>query len=283
MAMHALHAGHDELETKKIMDKNISFQNKNIHYTDVGSGHVLVLIHGFMESTFLWTRFSESLSAFFRVICIDLPGHGQTDIFGEVHPLPLQAQCINAVLENEKIEKCVIIGHSMGGYVTAQFAKDFSQKVQGFGFFHSHTMADSEHTKEFRNRTIELLRQDRKGFITQFIPDLFAEENAAKFPNEITDLTERAKQMPVEAIIASQIGMRDREDLTSVLQNTNTPVMFILGKHDTKSNVQKILDLQTQLPNHTEILIVNTGHMGFYEAEAETMGFVKNFVFSSFG
>lgn len=257
-------------------NKNVTIANKNLHYTVEGKGNVLTLIHGFMESAQIWENFSHALSKEFKVICIDLPGHGQSDIFGEIHPIDLQARLIKMVLEAEKVSKTVIIGHSMGGYICSSFAQQFPENTQGLGLFHSHTAADSERTKEFRDRTIVLLHENKIGFITQFVPDLFAEGNAAKFPEQIKKLTEAAQKMKKEAIIASQLGMRDRPSYLDVLVNAQHPVLFIQGKRDTKSNLQKVI-AQAMLPQHSEILLIDAGHMGYIEEEQQTMSFVQGF------
>lgn len=252
------------------------YQQKKVCYTDQGNGPALVLIHGFMESKFIWERFAASLQESFRVICIDLPGHGDTEWSAEVYPLNIQAECIQTVLNAAGVEKCVIIGHSMGGYVVLQFAQQYPEMIQGFGLFHSQAAADSEHTKEFRDRTIVALNSNHTAFVTQFVPDLFATGNAEKFPREVETLVAGAKNMKTGSIIASQIGMRDRESLLPVLENATCPVMFILGKYDTKANIPKVL-AQSLIPNHSEVLVIPSGHMGFYECEKETLSFVKSF------
>ncbi|MEG1572330.1 MAG: alpha/beta hydrolase [Bacteroidales bacterium] len=262
-------------------NKTVSIAHKTLHYTIAGQGNTLTFIHGFMESSQIWEKFSESLSKEFKVICIDLPGHGQSDIFGDVHLIDLQARLIKMVLDAEKVYHTVLIGHSMGGYVCAAFAQQFPENTQGLGLFHSHVAADSEQTKAFRDRTIVLLNKNKTGFISQFIPDLFAEGNAEKFPTQIRQLTEGAQKMDKDAIIASQLGMRDRTSYLNVLVEASHPVLFIQGKRDTKSNLQKVI-AQALLPKHSEILLIDSGHMGFIEEEQQTISFIQGFAQRAF-
>ena len=81
------------------------------------NGPCIVLLHGFLESLCIWDEFVNELSKDFKVLTIDLPGHGKTENFSEVHTMEFMAETVKAVLEHLKIEKCVLIGHSMGGYV----------------------------------------------------------------------------------------------------------------------------------------------------------------------
>jgi pimeloyl-ACP methyl ester carboxylesterase len=193
----------------------------------------------------------------------------------DVHTMPLMAQCVKDVLDAENIDKATIIGHSMGGYVALEFAYLYPERVSSFGLFHSHAAAESEQGKANRNRVIDyLLKQNKKGFISQFIPDLFAPEHVEKFLPDIQKLVETAQAMTVESIIAAQLGMRDRECRLDLLKTAQKPVIFIQGKQD-KRCTDELIFSQIQLCNHAEVLYLNCGHMGFLECEAEVMDFLK--------
>ena len=76
------------------------FKKSKIHYIDTGKGRVLVLLHGFLGSHEVWSVFIKKLSKKFRVIAIDLPGHGETPAIGYYHSVELLAQSVKAVLDN---------------------------------------------------------------------------------------------------------------------------------------------------------------------------------------
>ena len=104
------------------MLKTTKFKNGTITFSDTGKGRVVVLLHGFLGSHQIWESTIQSLSKSFRVIAIDLPGHGGTDCFGYVHTTELTAKCVKAVTDSLRFKKYVIIGHSMGGYAALAFA-----------------------------------------------------------------------------------------------------------------------------------------------------------------
>jgi len=260
----------------------IKFQNQPIRYKKEGLGNTIVLLHGFLESLDIWDTFSELLSRHFKVITIDLPGHGASGTIGEVHSMELMADAVNAVLIYLQIEQCVMVGHSMGGYVAVQFAEKYSSKVKGFGFFHSHADEDTIEGKYNRDRTIAILNKNYISWVNQFIPDLFAECNKEKFPSEIKKLQHIAGLMNAEQIIAAQYGMRDRKPKLAFLASTDLPVFYILGKEDTKMVVSKVME-QTLLPKHCEVLsLSDVGHMGFIEDSQVTMNFLRGFATSAF-
>jgi len=240
----------------------------------VGTKNPLVLLHGFMESQAIWNPFFEAFGEERCVITIDLPGHGQTVQFAEIHTMSLMAECVKVVLDAENIEKVTIIGHSMGGYVTLEFAHLFPERTTQFGLFHSQAAAETEQGIINRNRAVEALNQNKKGFISQLIPDLFAPENVKKLQQEIEHLIEIAQTMSVESIVAATLGMRDRHDRLDVLKQAKNPVIFIQGKQDKRFPDEMIFS-QIQLCNQAEVLYLNCGHMGFLECEQETIEFLK--------
>jgi pimeloyl-ACP methyl ester carboxylesterase len=257
----------------------IKFQKKNISFTDTGNGKVIVLLHGFTESLKIWTGFALKLSRKYRVITIDLPGHGKSDCLDEVHSMDLMADAVFAVLKKLKAGKCLMIGHSMGGYVTLAFAEKHPEMLKGFCLFHSHCFADSPTEKENRNRTIDIVNQDKFSYVAQFIPSLFPVEVHKRFSKEIGRLIRRAAKMPGEGVVAALEGMKDRRDQTGLLKTTTLPVLFILGLKDTRVPVSRIWEM-ISLPVVSETLILrDCGHMGYIEmpgkAYESILGFAK--------
>lgn len=259
------------------MDSFVNFKNTQIHYKTVGQGNTVVLLHGFLESMEIWKKFSKVLSNEFQVISIDLPGHGKSSCIAQTHSMDYMAKSVKAVLEFLKINSCVMIGHSMGGYVTLAFAEKYPEVLKGFGMFHSQAGSDTAEAKKNRDRTIQLIENDRMGFIQLFIPDLFAPANRKRFNIAIQTLKEQAGDTSKEGIIAALRGMKERPDRRFVLETTKHPVLYILGKEDSRIPVDEVIK-QTMLPKRCEIQILkDVGHMGYIEAEFYTLNTIKYF------
>ncbi len=256
----------------------VSFNNKKINYEDSGKGHVLVLLHGFTETLNMWNEFSKKLSAQFRVVCIDLPGHGKSECVDDVHSMELMADAVKTVLDKLNINKAVVVGHSMGGYVALSFARKYEHVLKGLGLFHSSANSDSEQAKEGRMRAVEVIKKNHVDFLLNFIPDLFAPENRDVFKKEIEVLLTEARKIPVEGIIAALMGMKDRPDSNDILENAEYPVMFIAGHKDTRIPVKDVL-AQLALPKTAySLLLKKTGHMGYIEERSTTLNFLETFV-----
>lgn len=260
------------------MQKNVIFKGKSIHYKMEGKGKSIILLHGFLESLEMWNAFADSLSEEYLVLRIDLPGFGNSEIINKVHTMELMADSVKAVMDQEQMEEAVIVGHSMGGYTALAFADKYPNHLKGLCLFHSQAAADTEEAKKNRDRTIQIVEQDRSGFISNFIPDLFAPENIQKFKTEIENLKTSAKRTSKEGIIAALKGMKARTDKLKLLKKLHIPVLFIAGKKDKRISANTIME-QALLPHHSEVLLLdNIGHMGYIEAKNKTLESLSCFV-----
>jgi 3-oxoadipate enol-lactonase len=103
----------------------------NIYFEDAGEGFPVVLSHGYNSNHYEWALQLPLLSRKYRVIAIDHRGHGFSDSPGspDKYSIPIFAADIRAVLRSLNIEKCHLIGQSMGGFISQQFIKDFPEMV----------------------------------------------------------------------------------------------------------------------------------------------------------
>lgn len=260
------------------MQNFIKYNGSDIHFKTEGKGDVLVLLHGFTESIDTWDDFSAELSVDYKVICIDLPGHGSSECVGEAHTMELMADVVKSVLDRENTEECVVIGHSMGGYVALAFAEKYPEYMKGLGLFHSSALPDTPEGKANRTRAIEAIEKNHAGFVMNFIPDLFAPDNRKILAKEINILIEKASMMSKQSIVAAQKGMMERKDRRDVLINAAYPILFIAGKQDTRIPYDKVLE-QIALPKDTTVLLLHDiAHMGYLEARDKTIYAVKCFI-----
>jgi pimeloyl-ACP methyl ester carboxylesterase len=260
------------------MEKQASYLEGQLNYSLKGSGKAVVLLHGFLEDHSIWINFSDKLSEKFNVISIDLPGFGKSSVFSTLHSMEFMAKAVKHILDEENVDKFILAGHSMGGYVSLAFAKLYPEKLKGLVLFHSQAAADTEEAKTNRNRTIEIVKSDHASFIHSFVPTLFAEKNVAIFSEEIKNLQKVSAKTPTDGIVASLAGMRDRNDSLKLLAEIDIPVYFIAGKQDSKIALPLVME-QLSLPKNSEAIILDeVGHMGFIEAEETTYFALESFI-----
>jgi pimeloyl-ACP methyl ester carboxylesterase len=259
------------------MNDFLTIEGHRIHYYKEGRGPAVLLFHGFLESLEIWDEFALALSKEFTVVRIDFPGHGKSDNFSKVHTMDLMAACAKAVLNHLNVSTCLLAGHSMGGYVSLAFAENYPDITKGIILFHSQAAPDSNETRENRERTINLVKKNRSRFIRQFIPELFDPLNKSKFEPQIENLIRIASVVNDDGIIAALEGMKERKGWLDLLAKTKLPVLFIIGKQDSRIPFDKVM-AQAMIPSHSEILLLeNVGHMGFIEAKEKTLQSLRHF------
>jgi len=256
---------------------SIKFQNKKVGYQVQGKGTPLVFLHGFCEDSRMWDDFILKFNQF-KVIRIDLPGFGASEI-QEEHSIECMADCVKAVLDHLKIKKMVLIGHSMGGYVSLEFAKKQQEQLIGLCLFHSHPFEDTEEKKKNRDKGIDFLRRNGPiHYVKQVIPSLFAYDFSKGYQFEVNKLLYNAAQYTSKGIIGALNAMKNRKDNAAVLEEITCPVLFIIGKEDIAIPLEISLK-QTYLPQIADIHILNSiGHMGMFEAKRQTTKILKNFI-----
>ncbi len=248
--------------------KSFLFKDVIVNYQVEGEGEkTIVLLHGFLMSLDVWATYVFKFSKKIRVITIDLLGHGETNSLSNEHSMELQAELVKELLDHLDVETCVIAGHSMGGYVALAFAALYPSYVKGLSLINSHALADSEEARENRLRTCELVEQNRAKYILNFISKLFAKESQEPLRYEIRDTQDRAILTKKEGVVAAQKGMMSRVSRLDVLINADYPILFFIGKQDSRISVENIL-AQATLPKHSEIVLLEyVGHMAHVEAD----------------
>lgn len=247
--------------------KNILYKNTKISYTDSGEGNAIVLLHGFLENKKMWKDYVSFFSDQYRVITIDLLGHGESDCLGYVHSMEDNASAVHEVLEHLPVEKAIILGHSMGGYVGLAFAELYPESIQKLVLLNSTSKEDNTEKKINRTRAIKAVKQNYVNFVSLAIANLFSENNRIRLAGEIEKVKNQALKTPLQGIVASLEGMKIRKDRETLLHENLFPVLLILGKKDPVLNYQESI---TQIENTTvELISFDDGHMSHIENKEE--------------
>lgn len=260
------------------MNRSVEFEGINVTYTDQGQGRAIVLLHGYLLTKEAWQPLAAILTPEFRVIAVDLPGHGDSEVAGGIHTMDFLAEAVRAVIIHAGEERVILAGHSMGGYATLAFAEKYPELLAGYVLFHSHPWADAPETIEKRKREIEVVRAGKKDIMyPPNISNMFADENVGRMAAQLERLKENASRIPAEGIIALLNGMMRRPERAGVIEGGSVPLLWILGRHDNYFSPEKALR-GIKLPSACEVTILeNTGHLGFIEETERAAGLLKEF------
>jgi pimeloyl-ACP methyl ester carboxylesterase len=260
------------------VDKKLTFEGAEVFYTADGSGLPLLLVHGFAEDSWIWEAQLARLKDQFRVLIPDLPGSGHSPFNPRITGLEGYADCLVAILDAEKVDQAVLVGHSMGGYIALAFGEKYSGRLQGLGLFHSTAYADSPEKIEARRKGIDFIGLHGSGpFLAGSIPNLFSETFSTERPEVVQALIRRYAHFDPAALSAYYQGMIDRPDRTGVLKSSSVPVLFVIGEQDKLIPMQDMLQ-QSQMPDISFIHILESAaHMGMLEAPTKSTLILQEF------
>lgn len=236
-----------------------------LHHEISGNGKKpLVLLHGFMENTTIWEEMEAHLSKDFTLIKIDLPGHGKSKVYQEIHTVELMAEKVKEVIDALKLEKINLLGHSLGGYVSLAFAENFPEILESMTLFFSTTLADDDEKKQIRRRSIAVIDENFETFVKTSIPNLFSNNEKDILEGKIELAKNIAKSTDKEGVKAAQLGMAERPDRTEILENLDAKILIIAGKYDNAVKTENLLKI---IPEKTNIktYVLDCGHNGHWE------------------
>ncbi|PHR95756.1 MAG: alpha/beta hydrolase [Leeuwenhoekiella sp.] len=249
--------------------------DKQLFYKEYGSGETLCLLHGFLENLEMWNGMLESLSQKYRVILIDLPGHGKSPLLAQDNGMKAMAHAVNDILETLNVETVKLVGHSMGGYVALAFAEAFPQKTKGLLLLNSTPEADTAERKKMRNHAIDMAGRNYEALVSMSVANLFSAKRSSEFEQEIKQTKTEALKVTPEAYITCQRAMRERLDYSNLWKTADLKKQMILGSDDGLIDAEKMK--HKFIEAEVKIDVLTGGHMLHIENFREVAGLIANF------
>ncbi|KRE32586.1 alpha/beta fold hydrolase [Paenibacillus sp. Soil522] len=243
-----------------------------------GITEVVVLLHGYCGSSAYWEQVVEELEQSVRIIAPDARGHGRSSAPGEeIFTMEMYAEDVAHMLISLQIHNAVLLGHSLGGYITLAFAEKYAKKLSGFGLIHSTALEDSEAAKENRDKAVAALEQNGiEPFVDGLIPKLFAPANVEALSDEV----ERGKQIgygtSLQGAVSTARGMKARVNRAHVIERSELPVLLVAGASD------KVIPMESAFAAANDLTVKveldSAGHMGMIEQPKELIAAILGFV-----
>lgn len=258
------------------MEKEISMPWGKLHYSKLGQGIPVMLVHGFGESRGVWNEQIDTLKERHQLLVPDLPGSGKSSLknHGEIS-MEFLAEALVQILDKEGIKRVVLIGHSMGGYASLAFVEKYPERLIALGLFHSSALADDGDKKAIRKKGIAFIRKfGARLFLESTIPNLFS--------NSENPLTGRLKNLAAnfrdDDLIGYYEGMIARPDRTSLISSLHIPFLFIMGKNDKAVPLELALKQSHLAPLSVIHILRMSGHMGMWEEKEKSNEILAKFL-----
>ena len=232
-------------------------------YDDNGRGPAVLLIHGFPLNRRMWRPQAEALAAAgYRVITPDLRGFGESDVPANGYSMELFADDMVALLDHLGIERAVVGGMSMGGYVLLNMLERYRERIAAACFIVTRSGADDEAGKAKRLA----MARDATTIGTQVVADifaglLFAGETAQKRPETVTEVAGWMRAADPSGVAGALLAMAGRKDSTPLLGKLPIPALVIGAEEDRAMPLENVRIFTEALPQSSSCIIPGAGHM----------------------
>lgn len=282
--------------TAESTSRFIKTEKWRLHYNEAGEGYPVIMLHGTGPGATGWSNFSqniEPLSQNYRVIALDFPGWGQSDLHNALDEPrnPANALAVKLLMDELGIEKAVLVGNSMGGAATLQFAVDYPDRIS-----HIVTMGPAviaplifspggrppeglkviretyeDPTPENFRRLVEVMCYD-KSFATNELCQMRSEA-ALAHPEHLENWLK-----PMRAGVLGGTPLKATYDMLFKLASVTTPTLLVHGRDDRTVPIETSLRLLATIPNSRLVIFNRCGHWAQHEHAAEFNATLHSFI-----
>jgi 3-oxoadipate enol-lactonase len=249
-------------------DIKIILNSIRINYDDVGNNGdpVIIFIHGFPFNKSMWNQQVEALKDNYRVIAYDVRGHGNSDAGKGDFSIDLFANDLISLMDALKIDKAMLCGLSMGGYIALNAIENYPDRFDALILSDTTCIADTPESKEKRMKTIDSIRKDGvEKFADESIKNLFATESFNSKKKEIAEVREMIVNTDEESIIKTLRAFYERKETCSKLPDIKVPVLIIVGSEDKITPPAAAQMMHEKIEDSVLKIIENAGHLSNIE------------------
>jgi 3-oxoadipate enol-lactonase len=239
-----------------------------VSYTDEGPDNapVIILIHGFPLNKLMWNKQVEVLIESCRVIAYDVRGHGSSDAGTDDFSIELFVNDLIALMDALKIERAMLCGLSMGGYIALSAMENFPKRFDALILCDTSCAADSSEAKEKRLMTIENIEKyGIEHYANESLKNLFAPESFVTNRESIVWVKEMITETPLKTLSATLIALSKRKDTSSKLNKIEVPVLILVGEEDKITPPELALFMQNNIKGALLHRIEHAGHLSNIE------------------
>jgi 3-oxoadipate enol-lactonase len=230
--------------------------------TVYGDGTPVVLLHAFPLDSRMWLPQVEALGGY-QVIVPDLRGFGAArEQAGEITPMDLLADDLAKLFDERRLERVVLCGLSMGGYVALAFARLHPERLGGLVLCDSRAGADSDGARAARLAMAERVLAEGVGFLPEvMVPRLLGTTTRQDRPELAEQISQTIRDQDPRGIAAAQRGMAERPDSTTLLGQISVPTLVITGMQDELIAPEEGIQMAAAIRDARLIQVPGAGHL----------------------
>lgn len=246
----------------------IPIDNLMVGYSDEGlyDAPVVILIHGFPFNRIMWDKQVEVLKANYRVIAYDVRGHGNSDAGEEDFSIGLFAHDLVLLMDALKIEKAIICGLSMGGYIALNLIENYPERINALILCDTTCKADAPEGIEKRMKAIENIRGSGvEVYADGSLKNLFAHSSFTTRKKEIARVRQMMVKTSAQTIIGTLFALSKRKETCDILPEIKVPVLLLVGEEDSITPPAAAKFMHKKIKSSVWHMIQHAGHVSNLE------------------
>lgn len=247
---------------------HVEIGTRSIAYDDAGEGRPVLLVHGFPHHRKLWAPQLRALAGHSRAIAVDLPGFGESDM-PERFGIDAWADGLARFLDALDIDRAVVAGLSMGGYITLAFWRLHRERVAALVLADTRAGADSEEGKQKRRETIELARREGPTAVARaMLPGMVGKSTREREPAVVAEMRAMLESASVDSLVGASEAMMNRADATATLATIDVPTLIVVGEEDVLTPPKESRAMHAAITGSRLEVIPAAGHVSNIERPA---------------
>jgi 3-oxoadipate enol-lactonase len=243
-----------------------------------GDGPAVLLVHGFPLDRTLWRPVASSLTGW-RRIAPDLRGMGLSDVPEDGYSMVEYADDLAALLDVLRVDRAIVCGLSMGGYVAFEMLRRHAGRVQGLILVNTRAGADDTEGRARRDAMIARVRRDGTSFLgDEMVPKLLAATSVRTMPDVVRQVTAMVTGSPPNGVAGALAAMRDRRDSVDLLQRIAVPTLVIAGSDDQLIPLAEARAMASAIPHAHFAVMPSAGHLAPLEQPVNTSRVIREFL-----
>lgn len=255
----------------------------DIAWTDEGTGPVVVLLHAFPCNRSMWDGQLEGLvAAGWRVMAPDLPGFGDSPLLAEPPSLTVVVEALVASLLERSVDRCVLVGLSVGGYLTMEWLRRHPEMLAGVVFCDTKASADTDEASAGRLHMAASIERDPESCAStlreRLLPVIVGETTRSSRPEVVEMLTTWMDAAEPASVAWYQRAMAARPDYVAALSEVQMPALVLWGEEDVMAPRGEQDAMVASLRHASLAVIPQAGHLSAVEDPPTVTREVVDFV-----
>ena len=248
-------------------------------YNDQGSGLPIIFLHAFPLNRTMWAEQEKAFSSQFRVVTIDLRGHGESDAPLWRYTLDQAADDVIGLLDHLSIRQAVFVGLSMGGYILFALYRKYADRVKGLVLANTRAEEDTAEGKEARFQMAQTVYQKGPSAIADImIQKLLSPATVQTKPGLVRHVRAMIEGNQISGIAGDLMAMAERPDSVTLLKHITCPTQIIVGELDLPTPPSDAKLMADLIPNARLTIIPAAAHLSNLEKPDIFNNTVREFV-----